>query len=192
LRRLLRPEFVGEFVGVDPYREFASHFRQQIGRDRIEVSSHLWTRSALAKYILKTLGDGTEMAHGVEGRVPFLDHVLFRFASGLPTGVKIRDGIEKWLLRESLKDILPHDVRTRRKHPFTAPPPARFAREFFRDRLSSAAVTDSPFFDPAAVCRALDLLDAETDTARTAADPALMLVLTSVLLQERLGLSCPR
>jgi asparagine synthase (glutamine-hydrolysing) len=120
---------------------------------------------------------------------PFLDHVLFRFEAAVPTEMKIRGGIEKWLLRESLKDILPPAVQARRKHPFTAPPPARFAREFFRDRLSRASLADSPFFDPAAVCHYLDRLDAVTESARIAADPALMLVLTSVLLQQRLGLS---
>ncbi|MEM7013505.1 MAG: asparagine synthase (glutamine-hydrolyzing), partial [Verrucomicrobiota bacterium] len=36
----------------------------------------LWSRSALSSYILRTLADGTEMAHSVEGRVPFLDHQL--------------------------------------------------------------------------------------------------------------------
>ncbi|QEL14669.1 asparagine synthase (glutamine-hydrolyzing) [Limnoglobus roseus] len=189
LRGLLRPEFVAEFAAVDPYREFVARFPRLTGRDRVDVSSHLWTRSALAKYILRTLGDGTEMAHGVEGRVPFLDPVLARFASGLPTSVKIRDGVEKWLLREALKDVLPPAVYARRKHPFTAPPPARFAREFFRDRLSPTALAGSPCFDPAAVGRFLDQLDTAGDAARTAADPALMIVLTSVLLQERLGLS---
>lgn len=185
MRGLLRREFVAEFAGVDPYWEFVSQFPRLTGRDRIDVSSRLWMRSALAKYILRTLGDGTEMAHGVEGRVPFLDHVLFCFATGLPTDVKIRGGIEKWLLREALKDALPPAVYARRKHPFTAPPPARFAREFFRDRLTPAALADSPFFDPIAVNRALDRLDTAADSARTAADPALMLVLTSALLQER-------
>jgi asparagine synthase (glutamine-hydrolysing) len=192
MRRLLRPGFIAEFAGVDPYREFVARFPRLTGRDRVGVSSHLWARSALAKYILRTLGDGTEMAHGVEGRVPFLDHVLFRFTAGLPTDVKIRGGVEKWLLRESLKDVLPPAVQARRKHPFTAPPPARFARGFFRDRLSPSALADSPFFDPAAVCRSLDRLDTVADSFRTAADPALMLVLTSVLLQERLGLSSTR
>ena len=189
MRGLLRPEFATKFDGVDPYRVFASHFPKFTERDRVGVSSHLWTRSALAKYILRTLGDGTEMAHGVEGRVPFLDHILVRFAAGLPTGVKIRDGVEKWLLREALRDVLPPAVQGRRKRPFTAPPPTRFARELFRDRLTPAVLADSPFFDPALVSRWLDRLDTAPDPVRTAADPALMLVLTSVLLQERFRLS---
>jgi asparagine synthase (glutamine-hydrolysing) len=192
MRGLLQPGFVEEFAGVDPSREFVSRFPRLNGRDRVDVSSHLWMRSALAKYILRTLGDGTEMAHGVEGRVPFLDHILFRFAAGLPTALKIRGGVEKWLLRESLRDILPPQVQARRKHPFTAPPPARFAREFLRDQLTPVALADSPFFDPAAVSRSLDRLDNASDSARTADDPALMLVLTSLLLQKRLGLSTTR
>jgi asparagine synthase (glutamine-hydrolysing) len=130
-------------------------------------------------------GIGTEMAHGLEGRVPFLDHVLSHFTAVPPPGVKIRDGVEKWLLREGLKDILPPAFRARHKRPFTAPPPAQFAREFYRDRHSPTALADSPFFDPVADCRALDRLE-------FAADPALKLVLTSVLLQEWFGLLSTR
>ena len=189
VRGLVRPEFVARFGGIDPYREFASQFPGFAGRDRVGVSGHLWARSALAKYILRTLGDGTEMAHGVEGRVPFLDQVLVRFMAALPTDVKVRNGVEKWVLREALRDLLPPAVWDRRKHPFTAPPPARFAREFLRDRLTPAVLAGSPFFDPVAVTRLLDRLDAAHGPDCTAADPAIMLILTSVLLQDRFRLA---
>ena len=145
-------------------------------------------KSALANYILRTLGDGTEMAHGVEGRLPFLDAVLFDFVRHVPVSLKIRGGVEKWLLREALKDVLPPAVYARRKHPFTAPPLARYGRDFLRDHLSPAALSDSPFFDPVAVGRYLEALDRATEREQTAADPALMLVLTSVLMQRRFGL----
>jgi asparagine synthase (glutamine-hydrolysing) len=189
VRPLLRREFVADFAGVDPYRVFLDS-AGPVSRDwhRVNVSSYLWSKSALANSILRTLGDGTEMAHAVEGRLPFLDPVLFAFARRVPVGLKIRGGVEKWLLREALKDVLPPAVYARRKHPFTAPPLTRFAPGFLRDHLTAAALRDSPFFDPAAVSRYLDQLAAATEREQTAADPALMLVLTSVLLQQRFGL----
>ena len=122
------------------------------------------------------------------GRLPFLDHVLFGFVRRVPVSLKIRGGVEKWLLREALKDVLPPAVYARRKHPFTAPPLARFAPEFLRDHLSPAALANSPFFEPAAVTRYLDRLAGATGREQTAADPVLMLVLTAVLMQERFGL----
>jgi asparagine synthase (glutamine-hydrolysing) len=188
MRSLLRREFVADFAGADPYRVFLESVGP-VSRDwhRVNVSSYLWSKSALANSILRTLGDGTEMAHAVEGRLPFLDPVLFAFARRVPVGLKIRGGVEKWLLREALKEVLPPAVYTRRKHPFTAPPLTRFAPGFLRDHLT-AALRDSPFFDPAAVTRYLDQLAAATEREQTAADPALMLVLTSVLLQQQFGL----
>jgi asparagine synthase (glutamine-hydrolysing) len=189
MRSLLRREFVAEFAGVDPYRGFLDSVGP-ISRDwhRVNVSSYLWSKSALANSILRTLGDGTEMAHAVEGRLPFLDHVLFEFVRRVPVGLKIRGGVEKWLLREALRDVLPPAVYARRKHPFTAPPLTRFAPGFLRDHLCAAALRDSPFFDPAAVTRYLDRLADAPEREQTAADPALMLVLTSVLMQQRFGL----
>lgn len=190
MRGLLRPDFVREFGHVDPYRMFMTEGNGHLASfsDPVNTSSYLWMKAALANYILRTLGDGTEMAHGVEGRLPFLDHVLFDFVRRVPVGLKIRGGVEKWLLREALKDVLPPAVYARRKHPFTAPPLARFARDFLRDHLSLRALGDSPFFDPIAVGTYLDALDGTTEREQTAADPALMLVLTSVLMQERFGL----
>lgn len=54
--------------------------------------------------------DRNSMAHGVEIRLPFLDHHLAEFLFSLPARFKIRDGWTKWLLRESMKDRLPHDI----------------------------------------------------------------------------------
>ena len=42
---------------------------QLTGRARVEQSAYLWTRLALEGYILRSLGDGLEMASGVEGRL---------------------------------------------------------------------------------------------------------------------------
>ena len=189
MRSLLRREFVADLAHFDPYRLFIDSIPGGFaGWHRVNVSSYLWSKSALANSILRTLGDGTEMAHAVEGRLPFLDHVLFEFVRRVPVSLKIRGGVEKWLLREALKDVLPPAVYARRKHPFTAPPLARFAPEFLRDHLSPAALANSPFFEPAAVTRYLDRLAGATGREQTAADPVLMLVLTAVLMQERFGL----
>jgi asparagine synthase (glutamine-hydrolysing) len=50
------------------------------------------------------------MAHGVEIRLPFLDHRLAEFLFSLPARFKIRDGWTKWLLRESVSQTLPADI----------------------------------------------------------------------------------
>ena len=53
------------------------------------------------------------MAFSIENRVPFLDYRLAEFCFSLPNRYKIRDGVTKWILRESMKGIMPEKVRTR-------------------------------------------------------------------------------
>ena len=65
--------------------------------------------------ILCFLGDREEMAHSLEARLPFLDHRLFELARTIPPHVKMRAGIEKAVLRDAAKDLLPDDLRMRRK-----------------------------------------------------------------------------
>ncbi len=81
-----------------------------------------WTRSALSSYILRTLGDGTESAHSVEGRLPFLDHRLFEIAIRIEVGANLVNTESKVALRQALQDILPDSLRHRPKHPLLAPP----------------------------------------------------------------------
>ena len=61
------------------------------------------------------------MAHGVEGRVPFLDREVARFAFRLPDDLKIRDGLGKWVLRKWLEEALPAARPFQRKRGFTVP-----------------------------------------------------------------------
>jgi asparagine synthase (glutamine-hydrolysing) len=51
--------------------------------------------------------DRSSMAHGVEIRLPFLDHHLAEFLLALPARFKIRDGWTKWLLRATTEPALP-------------------------------------------------------------------------------------
>ncbi len=57
--------------------------------------------------------DRNSMAHGCEVRLPFLSHELAEFVFSLPPAFKIRKGFTKWILRESMKDILPMGITWR-------------------------------------------------------------------------------
>jgi len=63
--------------------------------------------------------DRTSMACGVEARVPFLDLPLVELALRLPMDMKVRDGQEKWILREAFAGLLPGYVRNRPKNPMS-------------------------------------------------------------------------
>lgn len=68
--------------------------------------------------ILCYLGDRVEMAHSLEARLPFLDHRLYDAAKSIPVDLKMRAGVEKAVLRDAAKGILPEDIRLRRKRGF--------------------------------------------------------------------------
>ena len=54
--------------------------------------------------------DKSAMAFSVECRFPFLDYRLVEFAFSLPSNLKIRDGVTKYVLREAMKQYLPAEV----------------------------------------------------------------------------------
>lgn len=59
--------------------------------------------------------DRSSMLNTVEARVPFMDRFVLQFASSLPMRLKLRDGVEKWVLREAFKDRLPPYIANRPK-----------------------------------------------------------------------------
>jgi asparagine synthase (glutamine-hydrolysing) len=71
--------------------------------------------------------DRNSMAHGIEARVPFLDHRLVEFSIGLGDRHKLVGGDTKRVLRRAMRGILPETVRKRRdKLGFTTPEEAWF------------------------------------------------------------------
>jgi asparagine synthase (glutamine-hydrolysing) len=54
--------------------------------------------------------DRNSMAHGREVRLPFLNHTLVEFLFSLPANFKIHEGWTKWLLRNAMKNRLPHET----------------------------------------------------------------------------------
>ncbi|MFT3846365.1 MAG: asparagine synthase (glutamine-hydrolyzing) [Lacibacter sp.] len=54
--------------------------------------------------------DRNSMAHGVEVRLPFLNHELVQFVFSLSSHFKMRNGFTKYILRESMKNSLPSSI----------------------------------------------------------------------------------
>ncbi|MFA5793500.1 MAG: asparagine synthase (glutamine-hydrolyzing) [Candidatus Brocadiia bacterium] len=58
--------------------------------------------------------DKNSSAFSLEARVPFLDHRFVEFCFSLSYNYKIRDGLTKWILRESMKGVIPKEIALRR------------------------------------------------------------------------------
>ncbi|MDA3615586.1 asparagine synthase (glutamine-hydrolyzing) [Polluticaenibacter yanchengensis] len=54
--------------------------------------------------------DRNSMAHGIEVRLPFLSHQLVEFAMNLHESFKMKDGYSKWILRQTVKNLLPQNI----------------------------------------------------------------------------------
>lgn len=76
--------------------------------------------------------DRMSMAHGLESRVPLLDHKLVEFVATVPANVKFRDGQLKVMLRETFAHILPEAIVKRRdKMGFPVPLNEWYQKELF-------------------------------------------------------------
>ena len=69
------------------------------------------------------------MAHGIEGRVPFLDPRVAKFAFSLKDDQKLRSGRGKWIIRHWLAENFPAATAFERKRGFTVPVADWIARE---------------------------------------------------------------
>jgi asparagine synthase (glutamine-hydrolysing) len=162
---------------------------QLTGRAPLHQSLYLWSKTLLCSYILTMLGDRMEMAHSIEGRVPFLDHHVIEVVRSQPVNQKIRGMTEKYVLREAVRDLISDTVYRRQKHPFLSPPatlnPDETFHTYVQDTLRGPAMASMPFFDQKEVVALLDRLPGMDTGERTANDQVLMLLASMCVLQER-------
>ena len=69
------------------------------------------------------------MAHGIEVRLPFLQHELVSFIFSLPSGLKFKNGFSKWILRESYRSTLPVEISGRKGKTGFEPPQQYWMQE---------------------------------------------------------------
>ena len=166
---------------------------QLTGRDALNQSLYLWSKTAMTSYILTMLGDRMEMAHSIEGRVPFLDHKVVETIVRQPVNQKVRGMTEKYVLREAVQDVITETVYRRKKHPFLSPPatlnPEATFNTYVQDILRGPVLKALPFFDQKMVVALLDKLPGMDAGSKTANDQILMLLVSMCALQERYGLA---
>lgn len=196
MQGLLAGDFAESFGHRESYYALFSDLDvrgQLAGRDPVHQSLYLWSKTLLPNYILTMLGDRMEMAHSVEGRVPFLDHHLVEVIRSQPVKQKIHGMTEKYVLREAVRDVITDTVYRRQKHPFLSPPATLNPREklstLVNDTLRGPVFGSLPFFDQKKVVAVLDGLDAMDEGSRVAIDQVLMVLVSACVLQQGFHLS---
>lgn len=163
-----------------------------IGRDRLNQVLYVNAKTVLPNFILNYLADRMEMAHSIEGRVPFLDHHVAEVAARVPVRMKVKGIREKHVLREATKDVLIPQIYERQKHPFTTPPTADKddpMLTFYRDTFASQAAKDQPIFDMAKIATALDRLLETPSDQRIAMEACLQRAASVVVMQQLFGMT---
>ncbi len=101
--------------------------------------------------------DRMSMAHGLESRVPLLDHPLVEFAASIPADIKFKNGSMKHLLKTVFADDLPSQIVNRRdKMGFPVPLKEWFdheLRDFVMDIFSNMAAKHRPYINAGALLR---------------------------------------
>ncbi|MGF1608581.1 MAG: asparagine synthase (glutamine-hydrolyzing) [Kiloniellales bacterium] len=119
-----------------------------------EQQQYLEQTIRLPEYVNRSL-DRASMAHGLEVRVPFLDHVFAEFCARIPVGLKLRGKTEKYILRQALRGVLPQAIVERRKRGLMSPGGGWWRKSslpaFAEALMSEAALRRKGLFDPAAV-----------------------------------------
>ncbi len=196
LRGLFSDDYLATLEGRDYHKTILDcvDIPQQLkGRPPVHQSLYLWGKTMLPNYILTTLGDRMEMAHSIEGRVPFLDHHVVELLCAMPLRQKIRGMTEKYVLREATKSVITDTVYRRQKHPFLSPPAAldpsgRFS-EMIQETLRGPLLASLPYFDQHKVTALLDRLPSMNGGDVAAFDSTLMVVLSACALQDRYQLA---
>ena len=137
-------------------------------RDALSQAQYIEMKMLLSGYLLSSQGDRMAMAHSVEGRFPFLDHRVVEFCGKLPLRMKMKVLNEKYILKKSMKGIVPDPILERTKQPYMAPDAKSLlgdhAPPYLEELLSEQRIREDGYFDPTMVaalvkkCRARPML----------------------------------
>ncbi|MBT4510655.1 MAG: asparagine synthase (glutamine-hydrolyzing) [Chloroflexi bacterium] len=150
-------------------RFFTNQYRELFDEDQLFQDLHQYTDPDIRRwhplcraqylemslfmsgYLLSSQGDRMMMGHSVEGRFPFLDHRVVEFANTLPPKYKINSLNEKYILKQTYKDLLPNSITERAKQPYRAPISQCFVatpESIDSSLLSRESIEEFGYFDP--------------------------------------------
>lgn len=143
---LLSPDFVRRRASSSRIsHEYFDLLNRQLadnGVDHLARMTYYDMKNRLAELLLMRV-DKMSMAVSIEARVPFLDHRIVEMAFRIPTSLKIKDGIGKYILKKAAEGILPHETIYRRKQGLNSP-----IVEWLRTRKLSAYASETIFSSP--------------------------------------------
>ncbi|HET9122590.1 MAG TPA: asparagine synthase C-terminal domain-containing protein, partial [Acidiferrobacteraceae bacterium] len=160
-----------QYLSEDARAEIARHPLYADLEARLPLGIRRWAtlnqdqyveaHTLLSGYLLSAQGDRMAAAHGIESRVPFLDHRLIEYCNRLPPRYKLMGLNEKYLLKQAAAGVVPDRVRLRPKQPYRAPDSASFFRneeavDYVQYLLSEDRLRSVGYLNAAAVGKLLE------------------------------------
>jgi asparagine synthase (glutamine-hydrolysing) len=153
--RLYSPALRRELQGYSGAEMIRAHWRESGSEHPLDQGQYVDLMTYLPGDILAKV-DRASMAHSLEVRAPFLDHVLVEWAATLPPRLRLNARGSKYVLKRALRPHLPASVLQRGKMGFSVPL-ASWLRGSLLARVQRAlaepAFADAGLFDPAAIAR---------------------------------------
>ena len=193
-RPLLHDDHIETLKYYDPIEAIADSFdRSQLGgRHTLDKAQYTWIKTMLECQILNWGGDRVDMANSMESRPAFLDHHVAAIAREIPPSIRIKGNIEKWVLREAMKEILPEVLYNREKFAFMAPPAhtsenkSKAVDELIGRFLSPDKIKNAGVFDSGRIQKFLTEYKADNDPVSLVRKDALLNHLLGIqIMQEQ-------
>lgn len=139
------------FHRIDCLENLPVDKRKLHNRHPFHRRSYLDLKLRLSDHLIADHGDRVAYANSIEGRYPFLDVNLAAFVKTIPPEVKLKNLVEKYILKEVAKKYLPTEIFTRQKQGFVAPGSPHLLRnniEWINDMLSYERIKRQGYFNP--------------------------------------------
>lgn len=143
---LLVPGFRSQIPSLDAYPLYGKAFDNAKSADFVTRCLYADLKVWLSGNNLNKV-DTMSMAHGLEARVPLLDHELVEYMLKLPPSLKFRNNVLKYLLKKIMADKLPPRIMQRKKAGFHSPI-AGWLKKELREFASSSLVKNRKIMGP--------------------------------------------
>lgn len=150
----------GMLENYSAYQTFRGIFNSEnIGKKSyFDLMTHFDFKTLLPA--LLHVEDRVSMAHGLESRVPFLDHAIVEFAAKMPPNVKFKNGNLKHILRKAVRPFIPESIYARKDKMGFPTPLSEWirgpAKTFIIDVFSSQKAKDRGYVDNQAILAQLE------------------------------------
>jgi len=119
-KNFLMKQNVNDGFSMQYLQKYRDIFEKYGQRDESQWYSYVDLKQFQAEHFLSKL-DRVSMAHGIEGRTPFLDHKFVELVFSIKPSLRYQAGVSKDLLKKVAKAYLPKKIITRKKKGFSSP-----------------------------------------------------------------------